>query len=128
MEECLKDPSEYTFASKHFDGWDHWLMVRDATWFHKPYYLRWKNELEVRVRSQALIALIKESKVQSKNSFAINRLLLEKGWEPSERGKSVRGRPTKEDIQKAARDSLEARETVSEDLKIIQPTSQPVLN
>lgn len=119
MEECIKDPSEYTFASKHFDGWEHWLMVRDAAWFYKPYYLKWKAELEVRIRSQALISLIKESKVQSKNSMAINRLLLEGQWDPSQT-KSKRGRPSKEEIKKATQEQIEAENLVSQDMDIVR--------
>lgn len=117
MEECLKDPSEYTFASKHLDGWEHWLMIRDATWFNKPYYHRWKSELEVRVKSKALIEIIKESKQGTKNSFAINRFLLEKGWEP---GESKRGRPSKEEIKKQVIVDLEAQQKVQEGLDIIK--------
>jgi hypothetical protein len=119
MEECVKDPSEYTFASKHFDGWDHWLMVRDASWFNKPYYQRWKAELEVRIKSKALVEIIKESKLQTKNSFSINRFLLEKGWEPRTGPGATRGRPTKDDIKKATLDALEAQQTVSEDMKLL---------
>lgn len=119
MEECIKDPSEYTFASKHFDGWEHWLMVRDAAWFYKPYYLKWKAELEVRIRSLALISLIKESKVQSKNSMAINRLLLEGQWDPSQT-KSKRGRPSKDEIKKATLEELEAQNVISKDLDIVR--------
>ncbi len=120
MEECLKDPSEFSFASKHLDGWDHWLMIRDATWFNKPYYLRWKAELEVRIRSKALIEIVKESKLQTKNSFAINRFLLEKGWNPDDKGNTKRGRPSKEEIKKAANESFEAEQKVQEGLDIIR--------
>ena len=119
MEECIKDPSEYSFASKHFDGWEHWLMVRDATWFYKPYYQKWKSELEVRIRSLALISLIKESKVQSKNSMAINRLLLEGQWDPSQT-KTKRGRPTKDEIEKVARETVENQQIINTDMEVLR--------
>lgn len=119
MEECIKDPSEYTFAITHLDGWEHWLMIREATWFAKPYYKRWKAELEVRIRSMALRALIAESKVQSKNSMAINRLLLEGQWDPSQTA-SKRGRPSKEEIKRVTQETIEAENLVSKDMEILR--------
>ena len=119
MEYCENDPSEFTFAKECLDGWDHWLMIRDAVWF-KPYYAKWKEELFIRVKSKALVNIIKESRTFSKNSFSINRYLLEKGWEPQGGTKHSKGRPSTSDIKKAAVEALEAQETLSKDMQLIK--------
>lgn len=112
------DPTEYTFATTALDGWEHWLMIREATWFKKDYYLRWKHELDVKIRSNALIELLQESKMKGKNAWAINRFLVKEGYEtPGTNPK--RGRPTKDDITKAAKETLEEREKVRDDLNRI---------
>lgn len=94
------DPTEYLFATATLDGWEHWEMLTNCTWF-KPYVDRWRRELELKIRSDALIRIREEAKNRaSANSYAANKFLLEKGWAPKETGS--RGRPKKEDVRKEA--------------------------
>src|SRR4051812_9605533 len=47
------DPTEYSFAIATLDGWDHWEILCECTWF-KPYVAKWRKELDVRTRARAL--------------------------------------------------------------------------
>jgi hypothetical protein len=113
------DPTEYTFAINHLDGWEHWEMLKKCTWF-TPYADRWARELEIRTRSQALHRLRAEAQSNSKNAFAANKLLLEKGWVEKTPGvKSTVGRPTKAAIKAEADRIFIAHQTAQSDLERI---------
>ena len=115
------DPTEYTFATQYLDGWEHWEMLSSCSWF-KPYVERWRRELELKVRSEALLK-IRESAKEGKDSFAANKFLLEKGWTKDK--PSGRGRPKKEDIAKAADQIAQDRNRVEADFnRILGPTVQ----
>ena len=92
----LKDPYEYDFANKYFDGWDHWEALCNTAWF-KPHIKKWRRQLEIRLRSEALSRIFEEALSDSKNSYNANKFLVEKGWVDRAEGK--RGRPTKEEIK-----------------------------
>jgi hypothetical protein len=111
------DPTEYRFATEYLEGWYHWEVLLSCSWF-QPYVTRWRKELEVRMRSEALSRIIREAKTTSRDSFMANRYLLEKGWEPKE-SKNGRGRPSKEEIQKAATDIVRADNNLLDDYKRI---------
>lgn len=107
------DPTEWRFATTYLDGWKHWELLQACVWF-KPYIERWRRELELRMKSQALARIMAEAKTTNKESFSANKYLLEKGWEPKDTA-SKRGRPSKEDIKQAARDELQIVNRISED-------------
>jgi hypothetical protein len=110
----LDDPTEWKVSQELVDGWEHWEMLCKATWF-KPFVERWRKELQLRMMSSALVRIKSEAKTGSKESFGANKYLLEKGWEPKEtRG---RGRPSKDEISKAANDIARADSQLSEDFK-----------
>jgi hypothetical protein len=113
------DPWEHTFAEKYFDGWDHWEDLCNCRWF-KPYIDRWRNELEVKIRSQALRAIREEAEAATPQSYQANKFLLEKGWvtrkEPTqEERRNKRGRPSKEEILKSADELARSFNQISED-------------
>lgn len=103
----IDDPTEWEVAQQLLDGWEHWEMLCGCTWF-KPYVERWRKEVELRFKSKALHKIRVESKTGSKESFSANKYLLEKGWEPKEASKNGRGRPSKDEIKKAATEIAEA--------------------
>lgn len=114
------DPTEYRFATKYLANWDHWLRLQECPWF-KEHLESWRNELEVRMKSQALAKIMAESKAGGKEAFSASKYLLEKGWEP----KNTKGRPSKEDIKAAAKDQLESLQRVTNDaerlgIKLVQ--------
>jgi hypothetical protein len=114
------DPTEWRFAQEHLDGWEHWEMLCETTWF-KPYAQRWRKELELRMKSQALARIMSESKTASKESFQANKYLLEKGWEPKEgqhqSNRPGRGRPSKDEINKAAKEIAHNQSRLEEDFQ-----------
>lgn len=112
------DPTEYRFATQYLDGLYHWEVLCECTWF-KPYLERWRHELSLRMKSEALARIMKEAKTTSKDSFMANRYLLEKLWEPHGDPKAKRGRPSKDEIQKAATDIARAENNILDDFKRI---------
>ena len=54
------------------------------------------------MKSKALVRIRAEAKAATKESFNANKYVLEKGWEPKADQKNGRGRPSKEEIKKAA--------------------------
>jgi hypothetical protein len=110
-----EDPTEYAFATKYFDSYNHWINLTQAEWF-KEYITRFRTELETKLRSKALASIIKEARSGSKNAFLANKYLLEKGWQP----KGTKGRPSKDQIQKAAEEIATEDRNLKEDyLRIV---------
>lgn len=109
------DPLEYRFALKHLDGWEHWTMLCDCSWF-KPYVERWRKELELKIRSEALVRVIDDAKSGSRSSAASNRLVLEKGWAVTADEKNTKGRPSKTDIKAEARRIATVQQEQADDL------------
>lgn len=103
------DPTEYIFATKYFDSYDHWKGMTTRPWF-KEIVARWREELDVKIRADALKRIIAESKSASKNSFVANKYLLEKGW--ISQGK---GRPSKEQVQAAVKEEAEKAKVLDDD-------------
>jgi hypothetical protein len=108
MEEA--DPTEWSVSQKYFDGWDHWELVCNSSFF-KPYIEKWRRDLDLQIKSQALAKIRAEAKTTSKDSVMANKYLLEKGWE----AKSSRGRPSKAEIKKAADDIANNHSQLVED-------------
>lgn len=112
------DPTEYLFATQYLDGWDHWEMLCQCTWF-KPYLSRWRRELEIKHRALALQRIkTLASDPTSKDFHQANKFLVNAGWE--ENSKTKRGRPSKDEVTKAARAIADEARTTDEDLQRIQ--------
>lgn len=110
------DPTEYRFATKYFDSYDHWMAITKKQWF-SPHIAKWREELEIKLRSEALSRIVAESKSGSKSSFMANRFLLERGWA----NKAGKGRPSKEQVLSAAKDLAKENETTNEDfLRVVE--------
>jgi len=92
-----EDPTEYQFATRYLHDWKHWESLCAAEWF-KPYVERWRKELELKIKSQALRRIIDDASAGGRDGQAAARFILEKGWGD----KSTKGRPSKEDIRDAA--------------------------
>lgn len=110
MEEM--DPTEYRFAVRHLESWDHWKQLTACTWF-KPHVEGWREELQLKLASEALTRIMLEASSERKESFAANKYLLEKGWAKST-GDRV-GRPSKEAIKHQARQMVHENTRLAED-------------
>lgn len=113
----IGDPTEYAFATEYFESYEHWLTLTQQAWF-KPYLERFRRDLETRIRSKALKAIITEAKSGSKNAFVANKYLLDRGW--VDKPKNTKGRPSDIDIKNAAKDIAEDKKKTEEDyLRVI---------
>ena len=111
----IDDPTEWNVAQELVDGWEHWEILCESSWF-KPYIERWRKELDLRMKSKALHKIRLEAKTNNKEALAANRYLLERGWEPKESNKNKRGRPTKEEIKQAANTLASEERSLLEDM------------
>lgn len=114
----VEDPSEYSFAVNHLDGWSHWEILQEAPWF-KDYLERWRRERDVILASNALKAILEHSKDATPTGFNAAKYILEKGWSRTP-GDSKRGRPSKEEIRQKTQDMVDNASMVRSDLDRIR--------
>lgn len=114
-----EDLTEYSFALECFEDWEHWQLVSN-TYFLKPEILKWRHELDLKVRSQALAHIREEARdPDSKNKFAANKILIDRSWENKAPQEVKAGRPSKLDIDKRIDDIIRKETSLDEDLKRI---------
>lgn len=114
------DPTEYEFATQHLEGWRHWQMLSNAAWFAE-HVDRWRWELELKLRAEAVKRIIEESRnKESKSKFQANKFLVDGGWKPPAEARNPVGRPSQERIKQEAerlnqmeRDILEDHERLN---------------
>lgn len=92
--EC-NDPTGYLFATTYMGGWKHWLAVKASSALSNHIIL-WEEELEIKLRSEALISIYNESK--KAKGYQAAKYIVEGGW----KDKTV-GRPTNKKIRREAR-------------------------
>lgn len=116
MEEA--DPTEYAFADKYLDGYQHWQLLCSSTWF-KPYIEQWREELETRIKSSALKTIERISKDNShKNQFEAIKILLSLGWKEKTSGKGKgRGRPSDDEVKGQLKQLAEEEKSLAEEYK-----------
>ena len=95
----MDDPTEYLFATEYFSCYEQWETICNTQWM-KPLVERWRRELDLRMKAKALIRIRQEAKTNSREALAANKYILERKWDQTEQGK--RGRPSKDEIKKAA--------------------------
>lgn len=117
------DPTEYSFAVENLDSWDHWETLCQCTWF-KPYISKWRHELEIRYKSRSLKQLNSIAADPShKDHTQTNKFLVTQGWKTDERRKGA-GRPSKDEISKAAKEIASDAQSISDDLARVIGTVQ----
>lgn len=85
-----EDPSEYIFASKWLDSYDHWKLLTECTWF-KPIVAEWREELRLKLESKYLKKLMEIAEAGGKEGISANKILLERVRKPKERVKKDLG-------------------------------------
>lgn len=83
------DPTEYKFATEHLLGWKHWQRMCENKAIRK-YVDEWREELEVKLRCQAISDAINLAKA---GQFQAAKWVADRGW--ATRGA---GRPSKSEI------------------------------
>ena len=66
-----------------------WEVIREAPQL-KVYVTRWRREADIKIKSEAIMAIAEEMKTQGRSSFTAAKLLLERGWiekEPASKAK-----------------------------------------
>lgn len=114
MEE--EDLTEYRFATKHLDSWAHWQLLQSKEWFQE-YILRWRTELEMKLRAEAMTEIINEARVGGRNSYDAKKYILAKGWIDKTAEPNRRGRPSKAEIARQTAEMVLEDQTVNEALK-----------
>lgn len=104
----VEDPTEYMFALAALGSWEHWLILKEAPFF-KPYLARWREELALKMRSDAIM-LVREDAV---NNAVSARWLAEKGWEKPD--KQQRGRPSKAELAREKKEREKILNSLEED-------------
>lgn len=114
----MGDLTEITFARTYFDGWEHWQMICESSWF-KPFISRWRRELELTMRAKALAAVLEVANTPDhKSSYEANKWLLGGYWKDPDT-KNKQGRPSKEEIKRQANELFLQKNDTTEDLKRI---------
>lgn len=87
----MEDPTEYSFATEYFLGWNHWLRICENKQIMNHIQL-WRDELEVKLRSRAVKMNIAAA---SAGNYQAAKWLADRGWQTR-----AAGRPSKDEIAK----------------------------
>lgn len=109
-----EDLTEYEFALEYFESWEHWQSIANAAWM-KPHLEKWRQELEIKLKSMAVKEMIKEATLGGKNAFQALKWIIDKGWIEKAQGPG-RGRPSKEEIKRAAIEQAFSDTQIKEDI------------
>lgn len=110
----LEDETEWEFANKYLDSYEHWERIVSAPWF-KEYIERWRKELELKLRNRHLKNIKDMAEEGGREGFQANKYLLDKAY--LDKPKAKRGRPSKKEIAQATEDILSETTQVNEDYK-----------
>lgn len=115
-----EDPTEYIFASKYLESYDHWMMICEASWFQEE-AVRWRRDLaqKLKARAMTIVKTVAESDGH-KNQFEAVKILLNGGWDRKEPKTKGPGRPTKEAIKGELRRQAEEDKELQEDFKRVK--------
>lgn len=108
------DPTEWRFAKNFLDGWEHWQMLCQCSWF-EPIVARWREELELKIKGEALIQIQLLAEQEGKSQLSANKILLDGGWKAPQEKRGP-GRPKKlEDVEKKKVLAFAERRRLQED-------------
>ena len=107
----MEDVVEYDFANQTLCGWDHWQRIVNNQML-RPHILKWRNELELKLRSRAFQEILKRSKDEL--GTVANKWIADKSWIKREAG-----RPSKEDIEREKNYQLKVLDEYGDDLRRI---------
>jgi len=92
----MSDITEYNFANKYLESYQHWLTLCEEEWF-KPIVTRWRKEIELKVKSQALLEIVAQATSEDpRKRLEAAKYLYEKVGSQNSNG---RGRPSKAEIK-----------------------------
>ena len=109
----VSDPEEYELAIYVFNSWEHWVRVTSSKKIMR-FVQRYRDELEVKVRSGAVKAMIKTATQDGSKGTSAAKYIAEKGW-----NKRKAGAPSKLEVQKELKIQTDIDQELEEDLKRI---------
>lgn len=109
------DSTEYIFANKYMYDYKHWRKVKRNKHIQK-YIKDWEEELEVKIRAEAVMQLQKMSKDSGNLGLQAAKFVAQKGWD-----KAGKGRPSKEEVTAEVRKSARIQQETTEDWNRIRP-------
>lgn len=114
----LEDFTEFDFANKYFESFQHWKHVSNISCII-PYVAEWREELELKIKARNLKSLIRKAEQDSN----VAKYLLGNKWveeaQKNNPGVNLRGRPSKEDIRAHLRLITMDHEEAKKDLERI---------
>lgn len=101
--------NEYDFALDIIGSWEHWTRLCKSPRL-RDIIATWREELEVKIRSNAVKSIIKTSAEGSAAGATAARWLAEKGYAPS------RGRPSKAEKEGHLKQDAKIQDEIDDDL------------
>lgn len=105
----MEDVGEYLFACEHLLGWDHWQRLC-ANKQVAAYIDKWRYELELKLRSKAIMQI--KAKSTAEQGINAAKWLAEKGWD-----KRQAGRPTKAEVARETKVQSDLNNLFAADMK-----------
>ena len=105
-----EDPTEYSFATKYLLGWQHWKRLCENKAIAK-HIEEWREELELKIRSQAVRDMVNMCASENGN-YSAAKFLADRGWD-----KRAAGRPSKKDKEAHLRMEERLADEFEADLK-----------
>mgnify|MGYP001564732566 FL=1 len=101
--------NEYDFAITVIGSWEHWCRLCKSPKL-KEHISMWRDELEVKIRSNAIKSIIRTSLEETSAGATSAKWLAEKGYAPK------RGRPSKEEKEGFLKQEKKIIDEVEDDL------------
>ena len=133
------DVTEWNFAEKHLDSYQHWMALCQCEWF-TPYALKWREALEMKMKAKAMDTITFHANDETKHSYEASKFIATSGWKQNstsskspkaEREKvteAKRGRPSKAEIQANLDEATFDMKRMEDDLQRIVAIKSPTLN
>jgi len=90
------DITEYQFALDVFGSWKHWNRIKGNALI-SPFVEEWADELEVKIRSEAIRAMVKTATTEGAKGISAARWLADRGWQPKGKDKATKEKDKRTD-------------------------------
>lgn len=101
---------EYEFAMDVFGSWDHWLKLQKSSIKHE--FKQWQEELRVKLKAEAIKAMITASRSDDARGVAAAKYLADEGYTNTKRG-----RPSKEEITRTLKEEASGQRDLASDME-----------
>lgn len=109
-----EDFTEFEFAIKYFESYQHWKRITNSSWF-AAHIADWREDLELKIKARNLKSLIDKST----DDAGVAKFLLGRKWlddaQSHNPGVNLRGRPSKEEVKNHLRLISSQEKQIEED-------------